>query len=426
MPYSPLRGLLLLVLALAGLATPAIAADEFSAQVEKILEVGWGKNFLVLEPAREHYEKATRLKASDPLAPYAFALAHAKQNRHVDARKFAEEAAALDDKFLPARDLVIFQAVRARDYDVALAKVDDLTRRLPEQPDTLELDDYLQRARFLGRLFGYLAGPVSGRVDAAQFQAVRQRLLDRLTAEADAAFEASEQEVVNQFAELRLGRDQTKEDVEAAQAEAKKREAERLAKEKEQVAANKEEVEAQAEAARREADGILSEIDKNFAPLERKFNDLAAQAAPIRRRMADISGEISRLQFLIDGTDDPNERFRLGREIDRLGGLYDRLQRDYVFLDREAARVRADLAALEQRRAATINKYEGVMKKLGKAADNLRKTAKRIDRLEDDNAQPPTGNTAGVRATTAILQSLTTYVNFPLESEKQRVLAALK
>ncbi|MBI1900128.1 MAG: hypothetical protein HYS13_03300 [Planctomycetia bacterium] len=415
------------------LAGPAAAEDKpsaadlaFKQAVTKLLEVGWGKDLTSLKPAGEHFQAAHGAKAMDPRATHAFALAHLKHRRYTDARKLALEAVKLDEKYLPARDLVIWLLMLSKEHQGALAAMNELSQLLPEKPGALEIDEHLDRVRFLGRVFGYLGGPMEGKIDAALVEATRQKITGRLDEAALREFETSLKEVDDKFTELSLSRDQSKEDAEKAQAAAKERQAERLDREKEIVNATKEEIDALAGKAREAVDRAISDLEKKASPLERKLQDLVAQAVPIRRRMADLSAEISRLLARADSTDDPNLKRQLRFDADRLDFRYHQLEREYAGLDREAGRVKGELAGLEQQRQAAVGRYEREMKRLGREASNLRKTASRIDREEDKVREPVSGNTPGVRSASAIVRAFTTYVPFPLEREKQRVLTSLE
>jgi hypothetical protein len=404
---------------------PSAADAAYKQAVTRLLEVGWGKDFTSLEPAGEHLQAAQKARPADPRAAHAFALAQLKHKRYVDARKSAVDAVKLDATYLPARDLAIWVSMLRKDYQGSLAAIDEMLPLLPAKPGALEIDEHLDRVRLLGRIFGYLGGPAEGKVDGALVAGTRKDIVARLDEAALREFESSRKEVDDKFTELSLARDQSKEEAEKAQAAAKQRQAERLDREKEVVNATKEEIDALAAKARETVDRTISDLEKKAAPLQRKFQELSAQAAPIRARMADLSAEINRLLSRADSTDDPNLARQLRIDADRLDFRYHQLEREYALLDREAGRVKADLAVLEQQRQAAVGQYEREMKRLGREAANLRKTASRIEREEEGVREPPTGSTPAVRSASAVIQAFTTYVPFPLEQEKQRLLASL-
>ena len=401
--------------------------DALHPQVAKLLEIGWGESFRVLKPSGEAFDEAKRLAPADARVPFAFALVNIKHRKYDDAKKLLEEAIRLDEKYLAARKASIWVEMLLKRYEAALVEIEQLAAFLPTEAADRAADTAdVALAQFIGRLFGFLEGPAKTSVKEDVAAAVKARVLARISPAMRRELAAGGQRVADQFAELYLTREQTKEDAQAAEAKSQQREANRLAEDRKDVAEDKAALTDQVAKTREELDRLLSDLEKKLEPLDREYSRLSARAATVRDRILDYDREIGRYVALLDVTDEPAIRLRYQIEIDRLDAIQARYVADYRVLERQAAAVGAQRGAILSQRDATLARYNAEAKRLGKEGVKLRRDEQRIARDEQRNERPPSGNTPKVRLLSRKAFAFTTYEPFPLEQAKAELLKAVK
>jgi hypothetical protein len=157
-----------------------------------------------------------------------------------------------------------------------------------------------------------------------------------------------------------------------------------------------------------------------------EYARLSALAIGLKERMISLDRDISRLLRLAGSTEDPVVAARYQREADRLEAVRAGYAAEYGVLEARAARVRTQQAALLGERDAAIARYNAEAKRLGKEQIKLAQTQKRIAREEDRNRKAPTGHSDKVYVLSQKVAALTTYVPFPLEQAKARLVESLR
>lgn len=405
-----------------------IAADEAArptAQVvEELLEVGWGKPPAALSRAQEIYGfEAADVPGRGKWLHYAFALVNVKHRQYADAVKLLDKAIKLEEGFLPAHEAKIWLLIQLKKQETAVEQMERTAEVAGQAQQAAGVTPKLREtAAYLGRVFGYLSGPVKGAVAEPRLDEAREAIDEHLGESLAADFAAGAKEVDDQFTELFLAKEQTRDDAKQLEDEFKQSERERLEKEKGGVSERQGEIDETVSKLREEIDARLAEIDKKIEPLDQTLANLNAQGAQVNASLAANEREIARWLDLADSTDDPVLQLRYRSEADRLSAISVRLDRDLATLESQARRVQGELAALAGQRNAAIGRFEAEMKRLGREAGDLRKQARRIDKESQSAAKPSSGNVAAVRSLQAKAKSLTTYQPFPLEREKERVL----
>jgi len=408
------------------------ADAEPHPQIAKILEIGWGESFRVLEPAREQYELVREAARRDPRAPYAMALVCVKHGKHAEAARLLDETLALDPRHVAAREAKIWIDVLLKRYPAALAQIEELGGILPNEGLRGLADEaavqarYRESARFLGRLFGFLEGPAEKAANPDRVAESKTRVLLKLTPSQQEEFAAGRKAVLDRFGEFFARREQAKEDELAGQKKKQEEDTKRLAEERAAVAANQQGLQKQAAQTREELEKFLSELAKQMAPLDREYSRLYAQGVAVRNRLVDYDRDIDRLLRLAELAKEPAEAARLRLEAERLDVLRDRLSVDYRLRQAEASRVQAAQAAILNQRDTAIARFNAEAKRLGKEQFKLAQDEKRIAREEDRARKPPTGNTDRVHVLSQKATAFTTYEPFPLEQAKSRLLESLR
>ena len=406
----------------------AYAADEaYQRELSQLLDVGWGASSRALGPAEQHFEAAQLASPGDQRAIYAFALVNLKHRRYARAAELLDEALASHPEDLFARQAKTWLLVLTKKYDAALVEVEAIGEVLQSDDSRKARPEAAtETAHFLGRSIGYLAGPAEKAVDQALLErAVKKLEAGFSTAEAR-AFDQGRDDVLKQYDELSLRNDQARTDALEEETEHKERLAQQLADERAAVAGQKSEVDELASKARSAVDAKLAELEQQIAPLNLAFNRLEASSRPIGARIADLDRDIGGLLHDADDSPDPQERAYLRREADRLSRLRNQHEVQYAALDAEARQINAQRSVLANQRQQAIVQYEEAMQRLGREAVNLRKREKRVAVEERAVARPASGNNAGVRSQAARVAAFTTYHQFPLEQERQRLLKTLR
>jgi hypothetical protein len=420
-------GIALGTIVVLALSSQVRAQETFEGRVTKLLEEGWGASIKSLAPAQEHFEAAEQL-GGDHRAKLAMMLAFLKHRRYSEVDDLAAKLLENDPAMISAREARIWVQMLNKKYPAALVEMETLAKNLPETASPAEEENIVEAAQFLGRLIGYLEGPggdTLGKNQAADHVKKIESLL--VATGRREAFAEGRKRVADQHAGVALDSEQLKADEKEAEEKRKALERERLAKEKTNIGENKAEIEDLASKATRETTEGVAEIDKQMAPLNAQFARLSGEAQRVQLQIGNLNLELGRvLQIVDDNKKDPVQQAIWLREADRIRIVQGQYQSQYAALNAEAVRVNTQRAALDQQRRTKIANYEADMKRLGKQAQILSKTEKRINQDEKRAEKPATGNTLKVQSSNAKAAALSSYVDYPLERQRQRVLESFK
>lgn len=407
-------------------ALPQLAAAEFERSVARLLETGWQRSSQSLAAAQQQFDEL-RQTSDDPRLLYAQALVLLKHRRYDEASALLNKVLAADPKHLPARRAKAWIEMLKKEYSAALVDLDVLARDLPEPKPGKEPDPaHLEAARFLGRMFGFLEGPAQGAVTANTVEPQQEKLLARWTSAYSDAFEESRQGVLRQFEELDLEQDQTKAEAKADQEQQKARELEALAEQKSDLVEEQRAISDQAEQTRKEYGYQLKSLDRDISPLRPALARLESRANSVARDVVALRVNIDRLLDLSDETEDPDEAYRYRAEARRLDFVLSRRESELDAVRAEGAALTSRLHELVAQRNAILARQQAELNALGRRSAEIARTSKRIQVEEGKTSRPATGNTPRVRSLSAGRTALTTYDQFPLESERQRVLDSLR
>jgi hypothetical protein len=163
-------------------------------------------------------------------------------------------------------------------------------------------------------------------------------------------------------------------------------------------------------------------------PLARRLTALDTRARSLRNYLINVDQDIDRLvaSAALERRSDPAREAALLREADRLR-FQSRDERDEIFrVDQEMAQVRNQGAALEARLRDAKARLQAEVGRVNAEGSKLARTEKGLKAVERQVNEPVTGSNTRVRATAARLNSLSTYEEFTLDLEKQRLLESLR
>lgn len=417
---------LTLTLLAAALFPPAAWAEPspVAAEMAELLEAGWQRTADGRAEAADIYNGAKRKAPANAELLYAYGLVRLKQRQYREAVGQFGEAIAADPAHLPARQAEIWTLMLLKRFPQALVQLEALGTALPreEQAEAIEAPRR-QVARFMGRMFGFLEGP-AGKA-AREDLVVRHRtaIETQFTTQRNDEFQAGRQAVLEQYDELALGHDQERDQAKVDQEAEKVQEGERIEQERGNIEGERAAMLERAEKLREDLEYRLSEIDRQMAPLDTSFNRLAAEAQAVQGEMFNLDQRIGRLLRSADGTEDEFLRRRYLRDADRLSAVYGDYEAQYNALDAEATQVNAQRSALAADRQGALERHEAELERLDDRSGILSRNVKRLDREERDTARPASGSSTRVRTLASRASAFTTYEEFPLESERARLLA---
>src|SRR5262245_38021426 len=166
------------------LLAPAVAAAdeaEVRAAIAKLLDVGWATTPQARVAADLQREEVARTAGGDPRAPAAAWLVLLQQRRYDDGLKRIDEHLVRSPNDLNALRAKAWVQAILKNYPAALVAADKLSQQLAADPPNTdaERDDHKELIGFLGRLLGYLGGPVAAAVNQEQRKATEKQVLAR-------------------------------------------------------------------------------------------------------------------------------------------------------------------------------------------------------------------------------------------------------
>lgn len=407
-----------------------LAADDAAEReaIAKLLDVGWKTTPSARAAADVQFDAIQRQVGATPLALEAALLVLIQQRRYDVAARRADELLAKSPTDLTAQRAKVWIAVVLKNYSAAMLAADKLSRQLAEDPpradDEQAIHDELQS--FLGRVYGFLGGPVADNVNQEERKASEREIAERITAARRATFEDARDGVIAKFLDLTGDKDDERQRVIDQAAAARDKTLKELESDKEAISGRLKELDARKSKLQSDLRDEVAEIAKDDQPLVQELARLDARAKSLNRDLFAYEAEIGRLRTLLDNEMDPNLRFRYQMEIDRLALAASRLESDLFSVRRLAEGVQGQRAALvaRQRRAqaAAADQAQRIDKEIG----NLGKRDRVNDALEKRVNKAPSGTTSKTRALTAQATALSTYDQFPLEAARQRLLEVLR
>jgi glutathione S-transferase len=414
----PWRGIIAVLLLVALMPLPC-SADETADQVTQLLDAGWSPSL----EANKQIDNLYRGTAPHPHVTFAYALVKMRQWRYDDALKTAEEL--LDDPRhgLAARRMQSWLLLSLKRYSESLVAMEKLAESLPDLAVLPDKEEARRRTvAEMGRMAGFLRGPAAGTISDFERDSRLRRLSMHLSEEEQAAFEAQSREVVDEFQKRIAERDRVEIDgareFEAEQARRRNElDVARARLDMDLARLDDDQRKSQAD-----ADEELARLQAKEQPLRDNLLSLDGQAAVTQTNLLNVSAEISRLECRLEEEIDPSIRAFLQQDLRRLNFIGRGYANDLARLDSIAGRLQLQLAdvAGEFRRAdarfsANAKRLETRRKDLQQQRANLEREEKRIGREKPDSAR-------AARTIEAHARSLTTYLPFPHDDERARLL----
>jgi hypothetical protein len=397
--------------------------EQLRATLMELFESSWQKSAEGLNLAAAQHRKAKAVAPSDTRADYAMALVQWRYLRFTDAEATLRDLTNAHPEDWSATRARIYLGILMKKYSQSLADIDQLSRRLAEAAGDPKAEEARREtAQFLGRVFGYLEGPAQKLVSQTSVADVRKGVMERLSESDREAFSESFGALGERFGQLDEEKRRTQAEAKVVEAKTKEDELKRLANERDGVDADKERIRRQAEEARVVAQEGVAKIDAQLVPLDAELAQLNARGNVVRAEIGRLSVIGNGLLADADATDDAGLAASLRAQAGLVFGRQRSFEIEYQQLDARAVAVNAQRAALYNQRAQIVAQYEATARQLGVQAAKLGKVEKRITSEESKNRKPATGMSGQVQTLAANAASITSYVEFPLDLERQRIL----
>lgn len=422
-------GLAAILAAILGLPSVSWAADaEADQAIRRLIEVGWSASPRARTAADATLAEIAPLIKGDQRALEAWTLILIHQRRYEEASKRVDQWIAKDEDDWQALRARIWLSTILKAYPSAIASTERLASKMASVDDeaTEQSEQLDELAMFLGRIYGFYAGPARASVNQEERRAAEGRILSQLGERRSELFETARDQVLQKHLELTDAKDDESEKTRERKMAEREKTLIEIAKEREQMAARSAELKENRDKLRAELQGELDELQKQDRPLQQQYTQLDAQAAGVNRELAGINVQIDRLEFNADREKDPVLRNRFLRDAEQLRLVGSRLSGDLSALQREAAAIQAERAQLVVKQQEAQRNYGGQISAIDCEFQAMSKREKRLAADEVRANKPISGTTGQVLALGAQATALTTYDMLPLESAKEAILAELK
>jgi hypothetical protein len=351
-----------------------------------------------------------------------------QQRRYDESLKRLDEYLASSPGDLPALRAKAWTQAVLKNYPAALVTADKLAQQLAADPpeNAAERASHDELIGFLGRLLGYLGGPVAANVNQDQRKAAEKQILARLETARRTIFEDAFNGVLAKFIAMSDESAEAKDKAAAAAAVEKDKTLAEVEADRAAAAARAKELDDRRKQLQAEFREQLDQIAKDDRPLVQQLAQLEARAAVLNRDLLAYSAEIDQLSRLAAAEKDPARRQQLLFEADRLAVIANRLDADLLGVNRLARGVQGQRAALAARQAALQNDIAGQTQRIDGELGDLGRRERRNDGIEKRASRPTVAPASKVRSLSAQASSLSTYDQFPLEAAKAKLLESLR
>jgi len=403
--------------------------SPFATAVTTLFNQGWkpSPNPKVHDELAEVYAQIKQASGDDARGPYAYALVLTRQRKYDDALKLLDETLAKNKMDIAARRMKIWLLILTKRYPVALVEMDTLSKLLPPaNAQGAAEEPFHDAATFLGRMFAYLEGPAAGGVNQNLVLQHKSALFGRLTSSRQDAFEGGGKTITSAWTEKSRDKERTQADAKEAEDKLKEQTKRDLEIERARVAQQLSSLDTKADKVRNDSGKEIADLDAQLSPLNAEFNRANARRNAIATDVLRLQTDIASYLDAASRTQDRNEEFLLRAEAGRLDVLLGRAAADLRAAEIQLADVANRRGQVEARRQTAVANRQQQLDGLDRQAQTLRQTEKRIGFDEQKLRTPSSGITSKVVGQTATMNALTTYDDYPLDAERQRILDSLK
>jgi len=403
----------------------SFAADDprLKAGVKELLDAGWQPSIKARQECADQFEELNAIAPMDDKLLYAYVLVQTRQRQYPQASSTLSDLLTIQKKDVFAWRMKVWLSMLQKDYSTSLDDAEQLAQLLPQrQLEGEGLELYREFTTGLGRMFGFMEGPVAEDVPASSRAEAQKKILARLTPQGQEAFNSGRQQVLDHFHRMMGEGAADKEDAIEDEEQRRLDLARQIDAEREAIAAEAAAIEPERKKLESELRSDLDRINSKEEPLLREMAQLESRAELIRNQAARYIIERDRLYAALEKEKDKLQRDLLARDIDRMHAYIARYDADLNALERQARVVNAQRLELVRQRNEAQGVYNREMQRLGGKLSLLERRHKKTAIDERQLDKPITGNTPRVRTLAREAKALTTYTDFPLDAERRRLL----
>jgi len=433
------EGQLSLAIAIVTLLTVAstrpLPAREPDLGVDALFELGMKNTPSAVTAARLHYERLKRKSPLDRRIDYAYGVVLLNQHKYLESLEQFADLPIGGQADLASNRAKAWALVQARKVSEALKELVKLSQSFQHSGDRdSNRESFTETARFIGVVFGYLELARPGAVDldlrTSQRNTVLKNLGDRYVPQFDAGHSAVAERLAGLKSDQKLVQDRKA----AASKERHERDQAALAGDREEIATAEEAMQWHLDSIR-EAQRELIVTKTQLDSLRTDRTRLGAQIVTAQARVSELSRDTRTvlpttvddrrlpgrpdLDFRYDQTTTSNTilgatdpRFV---QIATLAMSLGRLNKQAFDMDRRILSLQqrsAELSEQNLRDVDALNRNDTAAQRRAKHAKAMEKKINR-----ESAAKPSTP------ALTSQMSALSTYLPFPYEQERKRVLA---
>lgn len=391
--------------------TPTLPTEE-GKLVKFWLDDVWDKGLEANEKSVQVFEAAA---PKDAYVNLAYAVNRLQHNRSSESLAAAQAAKAKDSDNLDAIVFTIWLEMLRDDFDVALIEMQtfaDAVQRSTLAPDKLDV-----AYRRMGRLLGYLQGPVAGQCNPDILARTIERLNEGLNHRQKKIVSDQSDAVILKYEQLLRDLSQEVQDSIKKNQASNEVSKEALEKQNNVLAAQTDQIQQQRDAIELEGEQKISAAAQQLPALEAELQNVIAQMDSIRSQIAYTQSA------LYYGPNNPHGSI-LAFDYNRFA-----LQQNYLVLNnlRANANSIANAIAIEQNRVNQIrNAYNAELRKLNKdikkSANLQRRNTNKLVKIAA-GPEPDAGKVAALNNRTS---ALSIYDPLPLEQYRADFLRQLR
>ncbi|HET6881444.1 MAG TPA: hypothetical protein VFI31_14875 [Pirellulales bacterium] len=422
-------------------AAEAVAEGDVRSQIEHLLNLATEPSTKNLQAAKRYYHSLPAASRDDRQLQYAYAAALIRQ-RHL------HEAAELIDKLTDEQPQLVFLwrdrvwlALAMGQKTAAMTEIEQLAAHArPHQAADRELIGDSELAEFLGGVCGFLSGPWERKVRRADAEKIEDHLRAIFNDEATAAFDRSKTKVAERYKALLKAHE------EHSEAEFHARTNERQAAEQaagraaQQVHDKQQALKDKQKKRTTDAKARVADLDRQLKNLDDERQALLTKIAPLEAQRAALVGQmLPDPRFYIMATA-ANPSLRPPPAVADLAVRYNHyfrpgyhnraIMKKLAPIVAQLTTLEAQVVALNQHeqelqfeQQATDFKHQLDVGKLAVKEQALDRDRKRVENGTRRLRAKPLGSSPRLRAEAEQLTNFSTYVPFPFEREKKRLLS---
>ena len=410
------------------LCASVAAADDRSASIVKLLEVGWSITPQARAAADLQYDEMRRVAGSDPRGLTAGWLVLMQQRRFDDAQKRLDEHLAKSPDDLSAQRAKTWVQAVLKNYTGALLSADRLSAWLAAHPPQTETEQAAQdeAISFLGRLAGYFGGPAADLINQDDRKAFEKKCLDRLDESKRTVFEDARNGVLSKYIEMTEDSADAKERAAAAAKSEREKSLADLQTEQAKLDARVKELEESREKLQSELKSELDSLAKQDLPLVQQQAQLATRANLLNNDRLNYSSQIVGLQQLANQEKNQSLKQQYFNQINSLSLIAGRIEADISGINRLVQGIQTQRNGLVARQNQAQNIAAGQNERINRELADIARRERRNDGLEKRANRPGQATTSKSRSLSAQATALSTYDAFPLEATKAKLLESLR